>query len=227
MHLFSMQSFIIHVYMCVHLIIALFRVMSCFSMGPFDGLQTNYLKFGCFRCNERLMDTCTQSAGTVSHPKTAWLLCLWKWVTQDVLVAKWLTLPVLSVTSGFRGQSLLHQSGSQHKAVWYCKTSNPWPSVPFCEHKDIHTRHILYIVKIFAGDKRWAVSSQGRYHPFHFHTFPFFSPRSCVIKEKNWFKLECRGAEDYSTRSPYVLLFILFSGWLHSFNMMNGNATVQ
>ena len=123
--IYSACSHSLFIFMCVHLIIALFRVRSCFGMGPFDGLQINSLKFGCFRCNDCLMDTCTQSAGETSHPKTAWPLSLWKWVTQDVLVAKWLTLPASSVTSGLRTHSLLHQSGSQNKAVWYCKTSNP------------------------------------------------------------------------------------------------------
>lgn len=168
--IYSVCSHSLFMFICMHLIIALFRVMSCFGMGPFDGLQTNSLKFGCFRCNECLMDTCTQSAGKTSHPKTAWPLSLWKWVTQDVLVAKWLTLPASSVTSDFRAHSLLHQSGSQHKAVWYCKTCNPWPSVPFCHHKARHSRHILYMVQIFASDKRWGISPQGCCHPSFNHT---------------------------------------------------------
>lgn len=40
-----------------------------FRWGPFDGLQINSLKFGCFCCNEALMDTCSQSAGETSHPE--------------------------------------------------------------------------------------------------------------------------------------------------------------
>ncbi len=162
MHLFSMQSFIIHVYMCApHNCFIQSHVL--FWHGAFDGLQTNYLKFGRFRCNERLMDTCTRSAGETSHPKTAWPPSLWKWVTQDVLVAKGLTLPASSVTSGFRAHSLLQQSGSQRTAVWHCKTSNPWPSVLSCHHKARHTWHILYMVKMFASDKKQGISSHGCY----------------------------------------------------------------
>lgn len=58
--IYSAWSHSLFMFICVHLIIALFRVRSCFGMGPFDGLQINSLKFGGFRCNECLMDTCIQ-----------------------------------------------------------------------------------------------------------------------------------------------------------------------
>lgn len=141
--IYSACSHSLFMFICVHLIIALFRVRSCFGMGPFDGLQINPLKCGRFRCNECLMDTCTQSAGKTSHPKTAWPPFSRKWVTQDILVAKWLTPPASSITSHFRAYSLFHQTGSQHRTGLYCKTSNPRPFVPICHHKARHTRHIL------------------------------------------------------------------------------------
>lgn len=143
--------------------------------------------------------SCTQSAWKTSRPKTAWPPSLWKWVTQDVLVAKWLTPPASSVTSGFRAHSLLHQSGSQHKAVWYCKTSNPWPFVPICHHKARHTRHFV------------------RLESLHRHCHCQKWPGSHVIKRKIGPSLS--EVEDYSIQSPCVLLFILLF-WVTTFLLM-------
>lgn len=122
--IYSACSHSLFMFICVHLIIALFKVRSCFWYGPFDDLQINFLKFGCFRCNGCLMDTCTQSARETSHPKQLDRrsfeneLCRMSWWPSGSNF-------LLHLSPHFLGPSL----------VWHCKTTNPKPFVPILLHK--------------------------------------------------------------------------------------------
>lgn len=130
----SMQSFIIHVYTCTHSQLQIQMLFVCwgasawwtpvFSLPQWLDAQKP-LGYRPFDNESR---------------RTSW------WPNGSHF------LPYLSPQ--VLGPRFYYSSAAPNRAVWYCKTSYPWPFVSFCHNKKTQNR--LYRIEALSSDKLWS-----------------------------------------------------------------------